>query len=172
MTQRVPQPVLSPLTTAASFLVLTVDAGGEPVVRDLLADVPALQRSVGFRAPEGRLSCVAGIGSQAWDRLFAGPRPAELHETSVYGYPLHEHIARLLDGRIIWAPAVDGAFLLSSRGGDFEPRIGQDVSIGYLSHDANSVELYFQETLTFLVHTAEAAVALVQSPGALRREPA
>jgi uncharacterized linocin/CFP29 family protein len=81
-------------------------------------------------------------------------------ETSDHGYPVHEHIARLLDGEIIWAPAIDGAFLLSTRGGDFELRIGQDLSIGYLSHDAASIQLYFQESLTFLVHTNEAAVAL------------
>jgi porphyrinogen peroxidase len=75
----VPQPVLSPLTTAAIFLVATIDPGGESAARGLLSDVAGLQRSVGFRVPEGRLSCVAGIGSQAWDRLFGGPRPAELH---------------------------------------------------------------------------------------------
>ncbi|MEU3184029.1 Dyp-type peroxidase [Streptomyces sp. NPDC006923] len=75
----VPQPVLSPLTGAAIFLVVTVDTGGESVVRGLLSDLSGLQRAVGFRAPHGELSCVAGIGSQAWDRLFAGPRPAELH---------------------------------------------------------------------------------------------
>jgi putative iron-dependent peroxidase len=74
-----PQPVLSPLTGAAIFLVVTVDPGGESVARELLSDLSGLQRSVGFRAPRGRLSCVAGIGSQAWDRLFSGPRPAELH---------------------------------------------------------------------------------------------
>jgi porphyrinogen peroxidase len=75
----IPQPVLSPLTTAAIFLVVTIDPGGESVVRELLSDLAGLQRSVGFRVPEGRLSCVAGVGSQAWDRLFGGPRPAELH---------------------------------------------------------------------------------------------
>ncbi|MFF7198904.1 Dyp-type peroxidase [Streptomyces sp. NPDC008079] len=74
-----PQAVLSPLTTAATFLVVTVDPGGEAVARDLLADLAGLQRSIGFGSPEGRLSCVAGIGSAAWDRLFAGPRPAGLH---------------------------------------------------------------------------------------------
>jgi uncharacterized linocin/CFP29 family protein len=81
-------------------------------------------------------------------------------ETSDYGYPIYQHIARLLDGEIIWAPAIDGAFLLSTRGGDFELRIGQDLSIGYLSHDAASIQLYFQESLTFMVYTTEAAVAL------------
>jgi putative iron-dependent peroxidase len=74
-----PQPVLSPLTAAAIFLVATVDPGGEAAVRDLLADLAGLQRAVGFRIPDGGLTCVAGIGSAAWDRLFAGPRPAELH---------------------------------------------------------------------------------------------
>jgi porphyrinogen peroxidase len=74
-----PQPVLSPLTAAAIFLVITVSRGGEAAVRDLLADFAALQRSVGFRVPEGRLASIVGIGSQAWDRLFSGPRPAELH---------------------------------------------------------------------------------------------
>jgi len=71
--------VVSPLTAAAIFLVVTIDPGGEAVVRDLLADCSALQRSVGFRVPDGGLACVTGVGSEAWDRLFSGPRPAELH---------------------------------------------------------------------------------------------
>src|ERR1022692_687047 len=74
-----PQPVLSPLTAAAVFLVVTIHPGGAEAVRDLLSDFAGLQRSVGFRIPEGRLACVAGVGSLAWDRLFAGPRPPELH---------------------------------------------------------------------------------------------
>jgi putative iron-dependent peroxidase len=69
-----PQTVLRPLTSAAIFLVVTIDPGGEAVTHDLLSDLNSLQHSVGFRAePEGRLSCVTGIGSEAWDRLFAGP---------------------------------------------------------------------------------------------------
>lgn len=73
------QPVLSPLTGAAIFMVVTIDAGGESAVRDLLSDCAGLQRAVGFRLPDGQLTCVAGVGSAAWDRLFSGPRPAELH---------------------------------------------------------------------------------------------
>ena len=69
--------MLAPLTDAAIFLVLTINPGGEDACRDLLADWPALRRSVGFRAPGDELACVAAIGSQAWDRLFAGPRPAD-----------------------------------------------------------------------------------------------
>ncbi|GII42247.1 family 1 encapsulin nanocompartment shell protein [Planotetraspora phitsanulokensis] len=83
-----------------------------------------------------------------------------VNETSDHGYPIHEHLARLIDGEIIWAPAISGAFLLTTRGGDYELRIGQDLSIGYDSHDATSVRLYLQETLTFLAYTGEAAVAL------------
>ena len=74
-----PQAVLAPLTSAAIFMVLTIDPGGEETVRDLLADWAGLQRSVGFRVPEAPLAGVAGIASDAWDRLFSGPRPAELH---------------------------------------------------------------------------------------------
>jgi putative iron-dependent peroxidase len=74
-----PQPVLTPLTEAAIFLVVEVASGGEEVARDLLADLPGLSRAVGFRIPDGELRCVVGIGSDAWHRLFAGARPAELH---------------------------------------------------------------------------------------------
>jgi putative iron-dependent peroxidase len=75
-----PQPVLAPLTEAAIFLVLTVEPDGEETVRDVLGDVVALSRAVGFRVPEAELTCVVGIGASLFDRLFAGPRPAELHE--------------------------------------------------------------------------------------------
>jgi putative iron-dependent peroxidase len=73
-----PQPVLGKLTEAAIFLVVVVDAGGEAGIRELLADVTGLKRSVGFRIPDGELTCVAGIGADLWDRLF-GRRPAGLH---------------------------------------------------------------------------------------------
>ncbi len=83
-----------------------------------------------------------------------------VNETSNHGYPIRQHIQRLIDGEIVWAPAISGAFVLSTRGGDFELTIGQDVSIGYDSHDADSVNLYFQESFTYLTYTGEAAVAL------------
>ena len=85
-------------------------------------------------------------------------------ETSDHGYPLSEHLARLIDGDMVWAPAIDGALLVSGRGGDFELRLGQDLSIGYLSHDADSVQLYFTESFTFAVYTTEASVSLT-APG-------
>ncbi|WP_329571453.1 Dyp-type peroxidase [Kitasatospora sp. NBC_01266] len=98
-----PQAVLDPLTEAALFLVLTVRPGGEPAVRELLPELAALRRSVGFRVPQARLSCVAGIGSRLWDRLFAGPRPAELHPFRELRGPRHT------------APATPGDLLLHLR---------------------------------------------------------
>jgi uncharacterized linocin/CFP29 family protein len=102
---------------------------------------------------------LAGVGGP-YALLLSAPAYTEVSETSDHGYPILEHLARVVDGEIIWAPAIDGAFLLSARGGDYELRLGQDLSIGYLSHDAGTVQLYFQESLTFLVYTAEASVAL------------
>jgi uncharacterized linocin/CFP29 family protein len=83
-----------------------------------------------------------------------------LSETSDHGYPVLEHVKRLVDGEIIWAPAIAGAFVLTTRGGDFGLYIGQDVSIGYLSHTDAAVRLYLEETFTFLLLTTEASVAL------------
>jgi uncharacterized linocin/CFP29 family protein len=84
----------------------------------------------------------------------------KVSETTEHGYPIREHLNRLVDGDIIWAPAIDGAFVLTTRGGDFDLQLGTDVSIGYTSHDADTVGLYLQETLTFLCYTAEASVSL------------
>jgi putative iron-dependent peroxidase len=77
----VPQPVSAPLTRAAIFLVVTVNPGPDnrAAVRSFCADLPALARAVEFRNLEAGLSCVMGIGSDVWDRLFGDPRPAELH---------------------------------------------------------------------------------------------
>ncbi|HET8583597.1 MAG TPA: Dyp-type peroxidase, partial [Jatrophihabitans sp.] len=97
------QAVLSPLTRAALIIVVTVDHGGEARVRDLLPDLSGLQRALGFRAPEGDLSCVTGIGAYAWDRLFAVPRPAQLH-------PFREVI-----GPVHHAPATPGDLIFHIR---------------------------------------------------------
>jgi uncharacterized linocin/CFP29 family protein len=83
-----------------------------------------------------------------------------LAETSDHGYPVLEHVKRLVKDEIIWAPAIVGAFVMTTRGGDFDLHIGQDVSIGYSSHTDSAVRLYLQETFTFLLLTTEAAVAL------------
>jgi uncharacterized linocin/CFP29 family protein len=84
-------------------------------------------------------------------------------ETSDHGYPVLEHIQRLVSGDIVWAPAIAGAVVLTTRGGDFSLHLGQEASIGYLSHTPAQVELYLQETMTFLKLTSEAAVSLAQA---------
>src|SRR5438128_11545942 len=77
-----PQPVATPLTRAAIFLVVTINpgAGHRAAIRSFCADLAALVRSVGFREQEGTLSCVLGFGSEAWDQLFGRARPRELHK--------------------------------------------------------------------------------------------
>ena len=86
-----------------------------------------------------------------------------LAETRDQGYPILEHVKRIVDGNLIWAPAIEGAFVLTTRGGDFELNLGQDVSIGYLTHTDSVVHLYLQETFLFRVLTTEASVALSPS---------
>ncbi|HXX39535.1 MAG TPA: family 1 encapsulin nanocompartment shell protein [bacterium] len=83
-----------------------------------------------------------------------------ISEASDHGYPVLQHVKRLVEGEIIWAPAIAGAFVLTTRGGDFGLHIGQDVSVGYLNHTNATVSLYLQETFTFLLLTPEAAVGL------------
>ena len=95
--------------------------------------------------------------------LGAAPYTA-LAETTDNGYPVLQHIRRLVETEIVWAPAIDGAFVLTTRGGDFDLHIGQDFSIGYLSHTDAAVRLYLQETFTFLLLTSEASVALGPAP--------
>ena len=98
-----PQPVLAPLTPAAIFLVATIEADGEATVHDALPDVSGLVRAIGFRDPTKRLSVITSIGSDAWDRLFSGPRPKELHPFGEIKGPRHH------------APATPGDLLFHIR---------------------------------------------------------
>jgi putative iron-dependent peroxidase len=111
-----PQPILAPLTPAAIFLVLTVDDGGEGTVHDALQDVSGLVRAIGFREPQKRLSAIASIGSDAWDRLFSGPRPAELHRFVELSGPRHH--APATPGDLLFhvrAESLDVCFELADR---------------------------------------------------------
>jgi uncharacterized linocin/CFP29 family protein len=103
-----------------------------------------------------RLAGVAG----PYSLLLSADAYTAVSETSDHGYPVREHLARVIDGEIIWAPAIEGALVASCRGGDYELRLGQDLSIGYLDHDSSHVSLYFQESFTFAVYTTEASVAI------------
>jgi uncharacterized linocin/CFP29 family protein len=76
------------------------------------------------------------------------------------GYPLFDHLAKILAGPIVWTPGVSGGVVLSLRGGDFLFESGQDLAIGYSHHDADSVHLYLEESFSFVVATPEAAAPL------------
>ncbi|MGH3815920.1 MAG: family 1 encapsulin nanocompartment shell protein [Pseudonocardiaceae bacterium] len=81
-------------------------------------------------------------------------------ETTEYGYPLREHLSKILGGDLVWAPGLDGALVMSKRGGDFVLDVGQDLSVGYLRHDAELVTLYVEESFSFRVTEPDAAVVL------------
>lgn len=85
------------------------------------------------------------------------------------GYPLLDHLRKILEGPIVWAPGVKGAVVVSLRGGDFLFESGQDLAIGYESHDAEVVRLYLEESFSFRVATPEAAVSLTEAPASASR---
>jgi uncharacterized linocin/CFP29 family protein len=105
---------------------------------------------------------VAGVNGP-YSVVLSADAYTQVSETRDHGYPVLEHIQRLVSGEIVWAPAITGAFVVTTRGGDFDLHIGQDVSIGYLSHTDTAVRLYLEETLTFVLATSEAVVAVTSS---------
>jgi uncharacterized linocin/CFP29 family protein len=127
-------------------LTLPANVRGYP---DTVAQAVSQLRLAGVNGPYALL-----LGAEAYTAVSGG---------SDEGYPVVQHIRCLVDGDIVWAPAIEGGFVLTTRGGDFELDIGQDISIGYLSHSKTFVELYMQETFTFRLLTSEAAVVL--APG-------
>jgi uncharacterized linocin/CFP29 family protein len=129
--------------TSNPIMTLPADVRDYP---DAIAEALSQLRLVGVNGPYKVL-----LGADAYTALA---------ETSDHGYPVLEHVKRLVNDKIYWAPAIAGAFVLTTRGGDFDLHIGQDVSIGYSSHSDTAVGLYLQETFTFLLLTTEAAVAL------------
>lgn len=114
----------------------------------LVARAVSLLREAGIDGPYA-----VALGSQCWTGV--------IESTEYGGYPVLEHLRMILGGPVIWAPAVDGALVLSTRGDDFQLTCGQDMALGYISHDADSVQLCLEESITFRVLTPEAAVPLV-----------
>jgi uncharacterized linocin/CFP29 family protein len=137
--------------TSNPVLALPADVRAYP---EAIAQALSQLRLVGVNGPYSVL-----LGAEAYTALA---------ETSDHGYPVLEHVKRLVKDEIVWAPAIEGAFVLTKRGGDFALHLGQDVSIGYLSHTEAAVQLYLQESFTFMMLTAEAAVALA-APGKTKK---
>jgi uncharacterized linocin/CFP29 family protein len=123
-----------------------------------VADYP-----VAFAQAVGQLRA-AGVDGP-YSAVLSADAFTAVSEASLHGYPVIRHLHDVLDGELIWAPAISGAVVVTARGGDFSLHLGQDFSIGYLSHTDVDVTLYLQETFTFQLLTAEAAVALHTSAG-------
>lgn len=102
------------------------------------------------------------VGVEGPYGLALGPDEyTQVIETAEHGgYPLFDHLEKILAGPIVWAPGVKGAVVLSLRGGDFRFESGQDLAIGYSHHDAEAVHLYLEESFSFVVATPEAAAPL------------
>jgi len=140
--------------------IVGIRQGNSNPAMTLPSDVRAYPEAIAQGLSQLRLVGVNGpyavlLGANAYTALA---------ETSDHGYPVLEHVKRLVEDKIIWAPAIEGAFVLTTRGGDFDLHIGQDVSIGYSEHTDRTVRLYLQESFTFLLLTGEAAVALAPPP--------
>jgi len=133
-----------------------IRAGTSNPVMTLPADIRAYPDAIAQALSQLRLVGVNG----PYSVVLSADAYTALSETSDHGYPVLEHVRRLVDGELIWAPAITGAFVLTTRGGDFSLYLGEDVSIGYLSHDDKTVQLYLEETMTFILQTTEASVAL------------
>ncbi len=130
--------------TSNPKLALPADATAFP---DVFAAALKQLKLVGVEGPYAVV-----LGAEAYTAL---------QETSDKGYPVINHVRALVgEENIIWAPAIEGAFVLSMRGGDFQLYLGRDLAIGYSSHTEQKVTLYLEEMLTFRLLTAEALVAL------------
>jgi len=92
-------------------------------------------------------------------------------DTTHGGYPVLDHVGRLVDGPLIWAPGLDGAVVLSTRGEDFQLTVGEDFSIGYLGHDNDKVRLYIEESFTFWLLSPQAAIPLTHRATARAAQP-
>jgi len=108
------------------------------------------------------IDALLGAGIDGPYGLALGPEAhTRVLETSEHGgYPLLDHLRQILGGTLVWAPGVQGAALVSMRGGDFLFESGEDLSVGYESDDPDAVQLYLEESFSFRVATPEAAVAL------------
>lgn len=140
----------------AAEIVGLVPASSQPPVA-LPADFRAFPDAISAALAQLHGAGVAGPYAIALD----APSYAALYRaTGPGGYPTLQHVRKLVDGPTVFSPALHGALVVSLRGGDFRLTVGQDVSVGYVSHDSKTVRMYLEETLTFRVLSPEAVVPL------------
>lgn len=143
--------------TAAGIVGIREGSSNAPT--SLPADVSAYPAAISEALEKLRLAGVEG----PYSVLLGADAYTALNEASDQGYPVIQHIKRIVSGDLVWAPALQGGCVMSTRGGDYELHIGQDLSIGYSSHTDTTVQLYLRETLTFLMLTSEASVSIAAS---------
>jgi len=134
------------VTEATTHAVVKLNAGFDDYPNHVAKAVQLLLKS-GIEGPYA-----IALGSDAYTGV--------VETTEHGGYPLLDHLRKILEGPVVWAPGVTGAVVVSLRGGDFLFESGQDLSIGYSHHDADDVHLYIEESFSFRVATPEAAVSL------------
>ncbi len=145
------------IAEASTHAAVALGADCERYPRHVAKAVEALL-AAGIEGPYG-----LALGPEAYTRVL---------ETSEHGgYPLLEHLRQIAGGPLVWAPGVAGAVVVSLRGGDFLFESGEDISIGYETHDADAVHLYLEESFSFRVVTPEAAVPLVALDPGLDNAP-
>jgi uncharacterized linocin/CFP29 family protein len=163
---------LGPLDGAAHAIAeaenIAVFNGWPNTITGIVAASPHKPLSLG-KVVGGYPTQVAGAVERMLDSGIGGPYALALgpehhrqvvESTEQGGYPLRDHLAKIVEGPIVRAPGLKGAVALSARGGDFVLESGQDLAIGYDSHDSEVVRLYLQESFSFHVATPEAAVTL------------
>jgi uncharacterized linocin/CFP29 family protein len=139
--------VITGIAEASPHDATPLGEGADGYPRQVAAAIELLLTN-GISGPYG-----LALGSEPYRRVI---------ETSEHGgYPLLEHLRKILEGPLVWSPGVNGAVVVSLRGGDFILESGQDLSVGYDSHDQNAVRLYLEESFSFHAATPEAAVALM-----------
>jgi uncharacterized linocin/CFP29 family protein len=123
------------------------DAQSAASYDDLVASAIATLKRAGIGGPYA-----LALGPADWTAVVEGSDEG--------GYPLVRRLHSLLEGPVEWVPGIDVGVVLSMRGGDYLLEVGEDLSIGYADHSAETVDLYFEETFSFRVATPEAAVAI------------
>jgi uncharacterized linocin/CFP29 family protein len=140
--------------SAAGFSGITESTSHEPIsVGDIDKAPDAAARAVNALRQ-------SGIGGPYGLAICPDMYTSIVESTEYGGELLLDHLRKILGGPLVWAPGIDGGVVLSLRGGDFKIESGQDLSIGYLDHDADVVRLYLEESFNFRVLEPDAAVAL------------
>ncbi|CAN7303726.1 bacteriocin family protein [Caballeronia sp. LjRoot34] len=139
---------------AAGIVGIREGCSNEPT--NLPADVSDYPAAISQALEKLRLAGVDG----PYSVLLGADAYTALSEASDQGYPVIQHIKRIVNGDLVWAPAIKGGSVVSTRGGDYELHFGQDLSIGYTGHSDTAVQLYLRETLTFLMLASEASVSV------------